>query len=194
MYLFFDVSAAGPVRNWNRPANDPFNWPRLVHLSWLVYNQDRELIAQANDIIKPEGWTISEEVEEKHKITPEMAENGVPLKEALERFSEQVGKATFVVAHNMKFNSSIVGAEFYRKGMKNVLEYSDNYCLMQEATWFCKIPGRGGKFKWPTLQQLHTKIFAGRFANNGEALADVSATVACAFALVDLEAIEFYED
>lgn len=194
MYLFFDVSANGKPKSWKAPATDAFNWPRMVHLSWLMYSEGRELLDSRNDYIKPEGFEISPETEKFHKIDPvKIHEDGKPLKEVLQEFSAAVDKAEYVVAYNMNFNSCVVGAEFYRKGMSHRLEASEQYCIMQEATWFCKIKKPGGGFKWPKLEQIHQKLYDGKsFANAGDAYADVATASLCFFNLLDIEAIELF--
>ncbi len=193
MYLFFKVSANGKPKNWKAPATDAFSWPRMVHLSWLMYNEERELINSRNDYIKPEGFEISVETEQRNKIDPvKIHEDGRPLKEALKDFGEAVDKAEYVIAHNMNFNACVVGAEFYRKGIAHRLEASEQYCLMQESTWFCKIKGTGGRFKWPSLPELHQKLYNGAYENAGDAQADVAVTALAFFHLLDLEAIELF--
>lgn len=193
MYLFFDVSANGKPKSWKGSMNDPFNWPRMIHLSWLMYNEERELIASSDDIIKPEGFEIPVEIEQKAQVTYEEAkESGVPMKEALLRFKEVLEKAEYVIAHNMKFNESVVTCEFYRKNISHVLTACEKYCLMQEAAWYCKLPSKTGGYKWPTLQEIHAKVFNSRYSNANNALGDVSACVVCFFALLDLEAIELF--
>lgn len=193
MYLIFDISANGKPKSWKAPASDVFNWPRLTHLAWLHYNEDRELIAKSNDIIQPNNWKIKAEFEKKYQLTEERAiEEGVPAKEALERFRDEIPKAKYVIAHNMNFSESVLTAEFTRHAMSHKLGTADKYCLMQEATWFCKLPGRGGKYKWPQLQELHAIVFGQRYANAGDAYTDVSAATLCFFRLVDLEALELF--
>jgi DNA polymerase III epsilon subunit-like protein len=193
MYLFFDVSANGKPKSWKGATNDPFNWPRMIHLSWLMYNEERELIASSDDIIKPEGFEIPVDIEQKAQVThAEAVEKGVPMKEALLRFKEAMEKAEYVIAHNMKFNEAVVSCEFYRKNISHVLPACEKYCLMQEATWYCKLPSKIGGYKWPTLQDLHAKVFNSRYSNANNALGDVSACVVCFFALLDLEAIELF--
>ncbi|NNE29097.1 MAG: hypothetical protein HKN16_05650 [Saprospiraceae bacterium] len=191
MFLFFDVSAAGEVRDWKKPATDPFNWPRLAHLSWLLYNNDRELVDQSDDLVKPTGWEFMPAKEKFHHIThKQLTEEGKPVKEVLERFGGAVEKATYGVAHNMHFNESVIKSECYRQDVKENMDTLEKYCLMREATWFCKIQGRGGKFKWPKLQEIHAKLFQARYDKAGHALADVSTSAVCFFGLVDLEAID----
>lgn len=194
MYLFFDVSAEGKPKNWKAAPTDAFNWPRMVHLSWLMYNEERELIDSRNDMIKPEGFEISVNTEQKHKIDPvKIHEEGTVLKEALQHFSEAIDKAEYVIAHNMTFNANVVAAECYRKSISHRLFSSEQYCLMQEATWFCKIKGSNGRFKWPTLPDIHQKLYDGKmYADAGEAQTDVATCAICFFHLLDIDAIELF--
>ena len=53
-----------------------------------------------------------------------------------------------------------------------------------EATDFCAIPGgRGGRFKWPTLTELHEKLFGEGFGDAHDAAYDVAATAKIFFEL-----------
>lgn len=193
MYLFFDTSANGSPKNWKAPSNDAFNWPRMLHLSWLLYNEDRELIKSRNDIIKTTA-NIPIEIENRHKISPAISEDeGISIKEALLPFKEVVKDAQYIISHNLTFNKGVVGAEFYRAGIDHALEYSNNYCLMQEATWFCKLKGKGGRMKWPSLNDIHIKLYKAGFENPGHAEADVAVTALAFFNLLDIQAIEIFE-
>ena len=54
-----------------------------------------------------------------------------------------------------------------------------------EGTAYCAIPGgRGGKFKWPTLTELHQKLFGEGFGDAHDAAYDVAATARCFFEMV----------
>ncbi len=193
MYLFFDLSANGKPKSYKAPMSDTFNWPRVVHLAWLLYDEGRELQRSGNHLIRPEGFEISPETEQAHHLTQEtLLEKGIPLSKALESFQSAVEDAQYVIAHNLTIQENTLGAEYLRKGLRPPLELAEKYCLMREATWFCKLPGPGGRYKWPRLQDIHQKIFGKRYANQGEALADVSACTVCFFALLDLEAIELF--
>lgn len=192
MYLILDLSANGKPKSWKRPATDIFNWPRMIHLSWLLYNKDRELIDSRNQIIEPKGFKLTPEIERKHKITPEKLEEAVPVKDALMDFAEALEEAEYVIAHNMNLCENVLGAEYSRASLRHSLDTADKYCLMQEATWYCKIPGTDGKFKWPSLQDIHSKMFQARYADGGDAQADVAAATVCFFGLLDLEAIELF--
>ena len=47
---------------------------------------------------------------------------------------------------------------------------------------FCKIPGKYG-YKWPTLSELHLKLFDFDFEGAHDALLDVKACAKCLFEL-----------
>ena len=61
MYLFFDTETTGLPKNWKAPITDLENWPRLVQLAWLVYDNIGNKISTKNFIVKPSGFIISEE-------------------------------------------------------------------------------------------------------------------------------------
>ena len=191
MYLFFDVETAGMPRNWKSPVSDTFNWPRMVQIAWQLYDNERVLLETQDFIIKPEGYEIPYEAERIHGISTERArEEGHDLKEALLAFKEVIEKAEYIIAHNMNFDEKVVGAEFIRKSIEHRLFSSERYCTMQESTYYCKLPGKGGRYKWPTLLELHQKLFGTRFADAHQALVDAQACANCFFKLLDIEAIE----
>ena len=66
---------------------------------------------------------------------------------------------------------------------------------MQESTWYCKIPGRGGKYKWPSLNELHAICFNQKFSPAGNARADVIAASRSFIKLMKLGQLEdMFED
>ncbi len=193
MYLFFDVETNGLPRKWKSSHTDTFNWPRVVQIAWMIYDKDQQLKEEHSYIIKPEGFEISYESERIHGITTEKAiEEGAELKEVLKKFAEAIKDATYIVAHNLNFDQNAIGAEFIRKSVDNRLFESECYCTMQESTYFCKLPGKDGRFKWPTLMELHVKLFGERFEHAHDALVDTRACAKCFFKLLAIEAIDIF--
>lgn len=193
MYLFFDVETTGMPRSWKAPVTDTFNWPHVVQIAWQLYDENRVLLEVADHIIKPEGWEIPYEAERIHQISTERAkEEGKPIKEVLESFKNAIDQTTYTIAHNLNFDQKVIEAEFIRKDLSHNLANTELYCTMRESTWYCKIPGKHGKYKWPKLEELHQKLFGARFADAHNAAVDVQATANCFFKLLDIEAIELY--
>ena len=187
MFIIFDTETTGLPKNYNAPISDGDNWPRMVQLAWQLHSIDGKLISAKNYIVKPEGYTIPYNAEKVHGISTERAlRDGYDLKYVLEEFNNDLEKSKYNVGHNIEFDVNVVGAEFFRKGIlqptivnKEIIDTKD------EGTDFCAIPGgRGGKFKWPTLTELHTKLFGEGFGDAHDAAYDVDATARCFFGLI----------
>lgn len=192
MYLIFQVSAAGAPKNWNRPYNDPFTWPRLVHLAWLHYDKKGSLIKSANRIVKPGSYEPTAELLGACGITAEEIEKeAVPLKHILNEFVEDLRNCEYLFSHNLTLSENVVRAECHRLRLADgPFDYLDKYCIMREATHFCKIPGSDGRYKWPSLQELHILLYKAKYAKGNNAWSNVVASSSCLFELLKIDAIE----
>lgn len=183
MYLFLDTETTGIPRNYNAPASDLRNWPRLVQLAWILTDPQANEIVAAEYIVKPEGFVIPKDATKVHGITTEQAQRtGVDLRSVLVEIVAGIQKASVLVAHNMQFDEKILGAELLRSGHPNIVSSKKRMCTMQSATNYCKLPGPYG-YKWPTLQELHQELFNEQFTGAHRALVDVRACAKCYFEL-----------
>jgi len=190
MYIFFDTETTGLPKNWKAPITNLDNWPRMVQIAWVTYNDAGEMISENDYIIKPEGFTIPAAAIKIHGISTERAEEkGVPLKAVLEKFSEAIKQTKYLIAHNIKFDEKIVGAEFIRKSVQNPFSEAKKLCTMALSTDFCKISGPYG-YKWPKLSELHLKLFGVDFEEAHDAAVDVGACSKCFFELKRLGIIK----
>ena len=179
MYLFFDTETTGLPRNWKAPVTDLNNWPRLVQLAFLLYNNNGNRISSGDFIIKPDGFTIPPDASRIHGITTDRAiRDGHPLDQVLQQFKSMIEQATHLVAHNMSFDEKIVGAEFLRNRMENILKGKRKICTMESTTEFCRLSGPYG-YKWPKLSELHYKLFRMGFEEAHNAAVDINATAKC---------------
>jgi DNA polymerase III subunit epsilon len=189
MYLFFDTETTGIPRNYKAPVTDLANWPRVVQLAFLLADAGGATLAASEFIIRPDGFVIPADAARVHGITTERAlAEGVPLAAALDGFTSSLQSATTLVAHNISFDSNILGAEFLRAKRPNPLPKLKQICTMQSTTDFCAIPGPFG-FKWPKLGQLHARLFREELKDAHAALADVQACCRCFFELRELGVI-----
>jgi DNA polymerase III epsilon subunit-like protein len=194
MHLFFDIETAGMPKNYNSPHTDVFNWPRMVQIAWLAFDENKKLVNHQTYIIKPEGFEIPVESEERNGITMDIAkEQGVPVQEVLEKFALAIRPAKYLVAHNMNFHEKVIAAEFYRKEIQHSLFDTERICVMQEATHFCKIPGTRGRFKWPSQRELYIKLFNKIPQGLHNAALDVKVTANCFYTLVKIGAIDEFD-
>ncbi|WP_088340349.1 DNA polymerase III subunit alpha [Robiginitalea sediminis] len=182
MYLIFDTETTGLPKRWDAPVSDTDNWPRCVQIAWQLHAADGSLLEQYDALVQPEGFNIPYDAEQIHGISTELArERGLPLGEVLEAFEAAMGKTRFLVGQNVGFDINIMGAEFLRAGKANPVEHLPVLDTCTEDTAeLCQIPGgRGGKFKLPTLTELHQHLFGEPFEEAHNATADVEATTRC---------------
>jgi len=100
------------------------------------------------------------------------------LVKVLNKFNELVERSDFIVAHNISFDEKILGAELLRKKIKSNFNRKRKLCTMQSSTDYCRLPGPYG-YKWPTLSELHIKLFGEGFDNAHDASVDINATEKC---------------
>ena len=140
------------------------------------------LIDQQDYLVRPEGFNIPYDAEKIHGISTALAEErGLPLTEVLEKFNKACAGAKFIVGQNVGFDVNIIGAEFHRTGMENTLQTCRFWIPVPKKRPYCaNCPvGRGGKFKLPTLTELHEHLFGEPFSEAHNATADVEATTRC---------------
>lgn len=187
MYLIFDTETTGLPQNFSAPITDLDNWPRLVQLAWQLHDERGKLINSGNYIIKPEGFTIPFNAEKIHGISTQRAiDEGVDLRFALQEFSKDMNRAFFLIGHNVSFDEKILGAEYLRLKLPSAIMDKPKIDTKDDGTPFCKILNNRGTYKWPTLAELHYKIFAKNFEDAHDAAADVEATARCFLEMVRL--------
>lgn len=183
--LFFDTETTGLPKNYKAPATDVENWPRIVELSWTVCTDNGIPVngKQRTFIIRPEGFEIPEAAAAIHGISQERAmAEGVELSAALQAFMDDVADCERLVAHNLNYDLNVISCELFRVFGETLLG-KEAVCTMKAATEFCAIPSKWG-FKFPSLQELHNKLFGMNFDNEHSASADTEAAQRCYFALV----------
>ncbi len=187
MYLIFDTETTGLPKRFNAPVSDSDNWPRCIQIAWQLHDAMGNLIENQDYLIKPEGFNIPFDAEKIHGISTELAmAEGISLEEMCEKFKIALSKTKFIVGQNVGFDLNIMGAEFFRLGIENPMPELPVLDTCTETTaQLCQIPGgRGGKFKLPTLTELHEYLFNEAFGEAHNATADVEATTRCFFELV----------
>lgn len=185
MFLIFDTETTGLPKNFKAPLSDFDNWPRVVQLAWQLHNNDGTLLHSNSIIIKPVGFEISHEMEKIHGISNQKAlTQGDDLKTTLEYFALVINTAEYLCGHNVNFDLNIIGSECLRMGLPNIVKgkkYIDT--KNEQTTNFCNILGGAGwdRPRWPSLSQLHEKLFGVNFTGAHNAAFDVEATAKVLF-------------
>lgn len=186
-FMVFDTETTGLPKNYKAPVTDVANWPRIIQLAWIIYDDSKNELKVRADLVKPDGWVVPKEkfwIE--NNLTQERCEtDGVPIELLLNEIIEDMVGVDILVSHNMSFDSKILGAEMVRKGMDTGKKIT-KLCTKVSSTNYCKIPHKNGNgYKWPTLDELHRKLFNEGFDGAHDALVDVRACGRCLFELMD---------
>ena len=187
MFLIFDTETTGLPKDYNAPVTDTDNWPRCVQIAWQLHDEKGSCVEHGDFLVKPDGFDIPFQSEKIHGISTALAqEKGENLQTVLEAFVDVLNRSTHVVGQNIEFDIKVVGSELFRLGVESDLLDKPVLDTCTEVTAeLCQIPGgRGGKFKLPTLTELHEKLFNVPFAEAHNATADVEATARCFLELI----------
>ncbi len=197
MYLIFDTETTGLPANRQAPLTDFDNWPRIVQIAWQLHNPKGKLISAQNFIVRPDGFTIPFNAEKVHGISTERAtKEGHPLREVLGIFNKDLEKAHLIIGHNIEdFDVRIIGSEYLRLNLPNAIASMATYDTQLQTRDFCAIPsGRAGKYKWPSLAELHEKLFGKKYEDAHDAAYDVAANARCFFELLKLKVAKPFDD
>lgn len=187
--LFYDAETTGVPTDY-KDATHP-NTPMLVELGAILTDRNGEELKRYQALVKPEGWTISEEVSQVHGITHEKAmAEGLPLWRVVWEFERMLQQASFCVCHNQQFDRLILKGAYHSLGLPHKLGDVRKFCTMMASIKTARVPyanGRGG-FKFPKLEESYAHYF-GHKPEEGEAhgaLADTESCKGIFFKMIEL--------
>ncbi len=184
MFLFFDTETTGLPKNWKTPVFETENWPHIVQLAWAVFDVRGKRVKFNDFLIYPDGFQIPEAATKVHGISDERArQEGKPIKEILNLFLEDAKPSKWLIGHNLDFDDKMIQVESFRLGLGEVLNGVAKICTMKSAADYCQLPGKYG-YKWPTLSELHIKLFGTDFEGQHNAASDMLCSAKCFFELV----------
>lgn len=214
--LFFDTETH--ERYIQQPMhigdNAQEKYPRIIQLAYILSDLNQNIHVSREHIVKPEGFKISDDSIKIHGITNEVAHAiGENRGAVLRDFSLAASDAEIIVSHNVDFDYNVIRAELNIGFYPNIISTKRRICTMQRSTEYCKIPNEPPDwvnewdndyldekfwdfveditgYKYPSLTELHKKLFGSPFENAHNALADVNATAKCFWELVKVGVIK----
>ncbi len=175
-YLIYSISANGKPKDYKAPFSDTFSWPRIVHISWIVLDEELKLVEDYDSVIKPEGFTIDERIAKTvHLDEEDIKSKSSKLDDVLDQFDKSVSQVEYTLAHNIASQQNILAAEYIRQNRQPKHFQTEGICLMRESTYYCRISNKRGGFKWPSKQELYATLFNQKYSPSGNARADVIA-------------------
>ena len=194
--LFYDTETTG-LPLFKEPSEHP-DQPHIVQLAaCLVDLVTRDIISSMDVIVRPDGWTIPDDVAAIHGInTARATAEGVPEAEAVSMFMGMWGQAASRIAHNEQFDARILRIALMRhqglhgEGIADAWKQGKAECTAKLATPICKIPPtekmlKAGfnKFKTASLGEAYRHFTGSELENAHSAMADVRACMEVYFAI-----------
>ncbi|WP_114973368.1 3'-5' exonuclease [Rhodoferax ferrireducens] len=182
--LFYDSETTGMVL-WKEPSEHP-DQPHIVQLAACLVDLDaRNTIASMDVIVKPDGWTISDEVTAIHGITTEHAlDVGISEPVALEMFL-QLWSERMRIGHNQSFDARIIRIAQMRHGFslesQEVWKAGPSECTCYMARPYTKLE----KNKLPKLGEAYQHFSGQPLVGAHSAMTDVLGCMAVYFAIQD---------
>ena len=148
--LFYDTETTG-LPDFKAPS-EADHQPHIVQLAALLVDLDtRQTIQSMDVIVRPDGWTIPDEVAAVHGITTEYAADvGIPERLAVEMFMDLWNNRNRV-AHNEQFDARILRIALMRhqgnifhspsgKSVPDIWKEGRAECTARMATPICALP------------------------------------------------------
>lgn len=181
------------------------DFPHIIELSFLLINENGDIIKEYSNLIIPNGWEIPNEkswidngYSNKNNIN-----NGVEILNALAQFFYALAEADYIVAHNLDFDYGVLISEFmrYKRYLNhtfiNEMLISFEYrkiCTMQQSAEYCKIPKINMiDYEYPRLQELYFKLFEKKYDTKHSLLEEVHIIKECFFRLKELKVINILD-
>ncbi|AVS68162.1 3'-5' exonuclease [Paracidovorax avenae] len=192
--LFYDTETTG-IPLYSQPSEDPAQ-PHIVQLAAVLVDLDtRREVASMDVVVRPDGWTIPDDVAQLHGITTETAARvGVPEPVAVDMLLALWNQRARI-GHNESFDARILriaikryidprapGAEV---AMSDLWKAGARQCTQATATPLLTEhrKARGMKGKTASLAEAHELLCGGPVEGAHSAMGDVRACMRVYFAM-----------
>ena len=178
--LCFDTETTGLPR-FDLPADDS-RQPRICSVA-MVLLADAKPLQTYYWYVRPDGWTVPDEVAAIHGLSnAKLTEDGIPIREVLEKFCVVHDLADQIMGYNCSFDLKLLRGELRRCAMNDRYGAKPVRDIMKECTDVCRLPGKRG-YKWPKLSEAVNIMLGREHVGAHDAMADVCATIDLASAL-----------
>lgn len=198
MILIYDSETTG-LPLWQEPSEHP-DQPHITQIAAQLCDKDSgTILGSINTLIRPDGWTIPDDVAQLTGITTETAAAaGVSIHVAFDLFLSLWERASLRVAHNENFDARMVRIELKRapKNADAIGDYAERwkegkaFCTANASKPILQLPPTAkmlasrfrNQFKTPNMAEAYRFFMGKDFANAHSAAADVAACKAVYFA------------
>ena len=162
--FIFDTETSGlPIRSKKRKKDhinlDNYVNARIVSISYLIIDDNNNIIEKKTYYIKPDNFEISKKSQEIHGLTPDyLNENGIDINKLFLKLDELFNNYNIdeIISHNINFDINILKSELFRYNENKLLELIKNiptYCTMLKAKKKMNVS------KWPKLSEAYKYFY-----------------------------------
>lgn len=194
-FLIVDVETTGLPTKRNAHYSEIEVWPRIVQMSWGIYDIYGNELKFNDHIVNPNGlFSIPDESANIHGITNKIAkEKGISINKVLKEFRNDVtnnDNLVAVISHNINFDLNVIKSEFSRLNRKLKTKDKEIICTMLATTNFCKLSRSknskpGSAYKYPKLEELYQILFKCDMEKAHDSKYDVINLAKCFFHLLN---------
>ena len=186
--IVFDTETTGLPESRNTSILETEKWPYIVQISWILYDCGTNEVLNVQDHIINSGVDIPDESAAIHGIDNARAQRkGVALIPVMDAFDSDLQSADVVVAHNLSFDKRMFMVEAIRNKRKQYFTRNGvrkpEKCTMKSGKNLCAIERIGNNgdvyYKYPTLSELHEKLFGYTPQGTHDSMADVLICLRC---------------
>lgn len=184
--LVFDTQTTGLPIGRNPSFYKSELWPKIVQLSWILFDTYTNECKINDHIIKVDD--IPEDSYKIHGITTRYSQlRGENLIDVMDIFDADVNECDIILGHNVQFDKKIYIVECIRNNRMAPFTVNGvsrpEYCTMKKSIKFCNITAvnKDGKkyLKYPKLSELYEKIFGSYPKSMHNATVDCLACLRC---------------
>lgn len=179
--LFIDTETSGIPLRWNRPYSDEKNWPYVIQVAWIIFEEDGTEIKRTSRYIYEEDISISPSSYKIHGITGDfLQQRGDKRKGVLRKLAHDIQKySPLIIGHFVELDVQVLSADYYRARLKNPFLDRSFFCTMLDSKKHTLNPS----VNYLRLAQLHEHLFDEPLTDLHEAEQDACATAKCFFEL-----------
>lgn len=158
--IVVDTETSGLRKFRSKDRKNLSNWPRILQISWLVFDDEGGMIKSNTQYFK-QPRPIPLDAVQYHGITDEICrEKGVDPFNVLQEFWKDCQDVEFLVGHNIKFDHDVIEANMRRFKVTDLFSMPVK-CTMAASENLLQLPSNfsGKNYKSPKLSELVHFLF-----------------------------------
>ncbi|MFU1857678.1 3'-5' exonuclease [Sphingobacterium sp. NGMCC 1.201703] len=181
-FLFLDTETSGLPKKWDREYTDSENWPHVLQLAWIIFDEEQQEVKRSNKYIYEPLIPISPAAEQIHGLTPHfLMQHGEKKKDVLRKFSHDIKKyQPQLIGHFLSFDLQVLCAEYHRASLPIPFQALSYFCTLMHSKKYVRNPN----MVHLPLALLHEVLFSEIPAVIHDAEIDAEITARCYFEML----------